>query len=529
MMKRFSYILLLIAPMLILSGCKKNTRPFLFKEKESKLSSHENYENIDFNIEKIAYSKSYQNISPKTEVIKQGLDYKLLVSLGLVDSTSLEIEKITQNNMDIDIYVKNKDSLATSDLLVPQLLVTFKDIPSSDLDKYKYKIINTNYEPILLKLDANEAINIISSNCQISSTSYPDIHISQENSRYFWTLEYNKIFDKSFTDSPIIDLKVKIDGDSGEILESNKIALSNYIDKGHLLDSISKNHLIYIKKEVIKEEDTSESLWSYNIEKEEKRKLFTSPDRILSAKFNSTGKYIGILESSEKNRTIYIIKMEDYKAYRINLDMSIYPELIEWKDDNNLYIVYKKNNRQIISNYNVESDDFTHIGTNKLDIMGLELVNDLFLIYEKSDDDRSYISLSRNFNDILYRDSGLKASFINNKLFAYIKKDYEQDLSQINLYDLGENKLLEVPDYNISNYFILSESKLALIEKNPNNRIFTLHEYDFKNKEGKILVQLTSDKILLNPFENMIYVNSNLPFEENDSNIIYSIDMKKFQ
>ncbi len=528
-MKRFIYILFLLSIGLIFTGCQKNFSPILLRENQASLSEVKDLDDLSFDIEKISFSKTYQNIAPEIEIIKQGLDHKVLASLGLINSSGVEIEKITRNGKEIDIFVSNKNKYRTNQLVVPQLVIDIKDIPPGRLENYKFNIHNLNYKPIKIKLDAHEAMNIVNSSSQVYMATYPNINISKNKSNYFWTLEYNNIFDKVYKDSPLINLRATIDADTGEIVETSKVPVSTYIDNGVLLGSIFNDYLIYKKIDLLASKDTIESLWSYNIKAKEKKNLFTSDGKIISASFSPDNKYIVLLESGEKSNSVYIINLSESKAYKINFENTINPEIVRWKDKSNIYIVHKDGSRNLISNYDVEKDDFEMILGTKKNIVDFQVYNGYFLITEiiDSDNNISSIYLSRDLKEIIYKDSGYKGKFINKDQFAYIKGDRESDKDKIYIFDISENKLLDSPEYNISDYTVLSESSLALIEKIENNRMFKLYQYDLDKQESTSLADMPSGKTVLNLFENTLYINTNLPFEEKENRIIYALDISQ--
>lgn len=525
-MRRFIYILLLLNISLVFTGCRKDkSSPILYKEPGKNVENLANEEDIDFIIEKVSLSKSYQNIKPEVQIVKKGLETKLLASFGLINSSGIEIEKIKRDGNNINIYVSNQSNILTNQLVVPQALIDINKESIKNLEDFKYYIHNIGYEPIKVKLDANDAINIVNSDYQISTTSLPDIKIENSRRRYYWSLEYFNVFDKSFKKSPIINLSVKIDADSGEIVQAIEEPISSFIDNGLVLDFLANQYILYKKTTLSSQGEGSESLWLYNINNHEKEKLFTSDDKILSASFNNNHDSIALLESRDKNNQLYLIPLNEGKAYKISFKSPINPSIIKWKDRNNIYIVHQDGDFDLISNYNFEDDKLNLLAQTKDKILELDIYKDYFLVLEEDKDEVKRICLSKDLKNSIYSDVGVQGRFINDSQIAYVKNDSQNDSNNLWIYDIEEEKLLDPIQYNISSYTSLSDNTLALVERTENNTHFTLHEYDLSNFTTSHTVNISSDKISLNLYDNMLYINSSLPFDEAEGQIIYSVDI----
>ncbi len=75
------------------------------------------------------------------------------------------------------------------------------------------------------------------------------VNILNKNDRILWELNYNNIFDKYNTETPIIDLSVLIDANSGSVIKSSKNFISSLIDEGYILDYIPNKFILYKKQE----------------------------------------------------------------------------------------------------------------------------------------------------------------------------------------------------------------------------------------------------------------------------------------
>src|SRR5690606_27492010 len=105
--------------------------------------------------------------------------------------------------------------------------------------------------------------------------------------------------------SPIINFHVKVDANTGKILDSKKENISTYIDNGTILDYVPSNHLLY-KQQIEDEDNIYEKLWYYNTENGEKKKLYTSKGKIQSAIFNPNAEYISLIELNDDKTDLYV-------------------------------------------------------------------------------------------------------------------------------------------------------------------------------------------------------------------------------
>src|SRR5699024_9888350 len=291
-MRRFIYLFVLLSTLLFSIACS-NPNDNMASSKEIKT----NEEDMPFKIEKISLSQSYQNIKPNIELIRQGLDHRLFISLGLIESSGIDIKDIKKTDNEINIYVKNK-SRRRRKLVVPQVYIELEDVDMDDFDNLKFNIVNENYKPIKLKLGAIEAINKINSDYKISTHTSPNINIVKDKDTYIWELDYEGVFDETSIQNPIINLSAKVDANNGHIIEVNKESISSFIDYGQILDFVPNKHILY-KKAKSSKENARESLLYYDFKEKTKESLYTSNDNIISGEFSFSGDKIALLEENE--------------------------------------------------------------------------------------------------------------------------------------------------------------------------------------------------------------------------------------
>src|SRR5690625_2725250 len=528
MMKRLVHLLILFTLSLLLIGCKSLTQnPLLFNasDLEDKKDSRDEEEVIDFNIEKISLSKSYQNIDPDVEIAKKGSNYKLLASLGLVESSGVKVKKVSKTGNQVNIYVENRSN-KDRQLVVPNIIIDLGEFDPGNPDDIKFNIVNENYKPIKIRLSANEAINRVNADCKISTNTLPHIDIERQNDKYYWKLDYYHIFDRSTVDNPIINLFVVVDADNGDIITLDKDSISSYIDDGHILDFIPHKYILYKKVEERSKSDPIETLWMYNIENQEKRFLYTSSEGIISAKFHPEEDKIAFLEKHKRNNQLFIIELTNERPYKVSFQLPINPRIIQWKDKNQLYLVDRLENKSIIYEYSLVTDTSVKRFDVDKEILDLKVQGDYFLVLEEDlKSEETKISLTKNFRRSIYNDFGTMPQFINNNQISYIKSEGKKD--RLYIYDIDDWELKDPLDLNVSNYFPLADYTLVVTEKNQNKKDYTLYEYNLKKDKLISIINIGDDKIILNQVDNKLYVNTAIPDRDESTHIIYSVDLSK--
>ena len=495
--------------------------------KEMPFSATENLkeESIGYKIDKIILSKGFQTIEPSVEVVKKDNSLKLLASLGLIESSGVTIDKITKSGQEINIYIDrllNKDEVQLS---VPQILLEIDDPIVEKLEELNFNIISQNYKPIVLKFSKNQILNKIYSQFKISPTTIPAVELSKLGDGIFWNISFHSIFDKKNPQSPLVNLDVKIDANTGEILESKKYTISTYIDDGYLLDYIPNNSLLY-KRQHIKNDNKYESLWIYNTETGKRSKLYTSKDKIDSALFSPDGKYISLIEVNESQADLYIIPMSDKMPYKITPTNHLQPRLMKWKNDNILYFVNIDSGESTLLSYNVKENKPKLEFTLDKIIEDFDVLNNKFLFIESDKDSlNKNIYITEDGLALKKIDIGFKASFFDDNNILYLKNMEKDDKNILHLYALENKDEQRSLDYNITNYFKLNKENIAFIEKNTCNNNYTLTKYNVLENSIEPIAKITDDKIFYDSDEAKGYMSLSPPYDDNEKNTIYSIDL----
>lgn len=433
-MKRIICFFLFTIIALFLPGCKNNDQN-LIQSQENSQSLEE--QQIDYDIEQVILSKGYQSIEPKVEVLKKGNHIKLLASLGLVNSSGVYVDKITRKGNEVNIYVHSLSKDEDIKIVVPQIIIDMKGSKLKDLDNIKFNIVNENYKPIDVKFGVNELINKIKSEFKIATDSIPTIDISSIDDKIYWNIAYSSIFDKTNYETPIINLSVQIDANTGEIIKSTKSFLSSLIDEGQVLDYSTGSYILYKKPEVdIDRNADIETLWIFDIKDNSKTMIFSSKYRISAATFSPNLENISLVESNNENTELFIIPLNDIRAYKVSFEAPIKPRIIRWKDNDNLYIVENVEDNSNIYNYNLIDNSTVLISKVNKNIVGLKILNDSFLIVEGDDNKINLkISLTNDWKEFKLKDYGFNPDFVDENKISYLEKKEKEDKNILHIYD----------------------------------------------------------------------------------------------
>lgn len=481
---------------------------------------------INYNVEKIALSKGFQSTEPNVEIVKKDNSNKLLASLGLIESSGVQIDKVTKSEKNINIYISKLSDDSELQLAVPQILFEIKDSTIENLDELNFNIVNQNYEPISLKFSKKQILNNVYSEFEITPTTVPTVDLAKSKDKIIWNISFQNIFDKGDTRSSLINFNVKVDALTGEILKSKKDNISTYIDDGYILDYIPNSHLLY-KKQDLKENNEYESLWIYDIKSGKRENLYTSKDKIYSAIFSPDGEHISLIEVDENKSDIYIISKADVVPYKITPTNHLNPKLMKWKNNNNLHFVNLTEEISTLLTYKVDENKSEVNFSSKLKIEDFDVLGNQFLFLESNEDSiNKTIYTSENGLDLIEIGDGFKATFFDENTILYLNNIENEDKNIIHRYDVKNGFSLKDAKYNINSYFKIDEEHILFIAKNTCNNDYTLNKYNMLKKTIEPIANIISDKMYYDSDDNLGFL-SLAPPDSTDSHIIYSIDLNK--
>lgn len=521
-MRKILFLLIIIFFTSVLNGCNSIERmPFSTMEKTDE-------ESLSFKIEKIILSKGFQSTDPNVEILKNGNSLKLLASLGIVESSGVTIDKITKSGNDINIYIDRLLDKDKTQLAIPQIMIEIQEPIVEKFEDLNFNIINQNYEPIYLKFNRKQILNNIYSQFKVTPNTTPSVILTKPKDKMIWNVYLQNIYDNENHKSPLINLNLKVDAHTGEILDSKKINISNHIDDGYILDYIPNNYILYKKQEMNKENDY-ETLWVYNIETKEKSKIYTSKNRIQSALFGPRNNYISILEVSDNKSDLYIVPRKDKIAIKITPINFLQPRLMKWKDEDTLYFVNVGENKSTLLSYNIKDNSYNQILSLDFRIEEFDILNGNFaFVQEEKELNNKKIFVTKDGTDLKEIDTGFKASFFDKSTIVYLQHMEKEDKNILHIYNLEDNSIRDL-DHNVSNYFLFGKGNIIFVEKNTCNSDFILYKYNVVDDYILPIANIISDKIYYDQANNNGYIALTPPSDSNENthSVIYSIDLRK--
>ena len=523
-MKKIFFILAVGISILLLSSCTKNKNSSIEPASSIKEAA------IGYKIEKIVLSRGYQSIEPKVEIINKNDSKEILASLGLIECSGVTIDKITKVDNEIKIYTNRLLDNDKVQLVVPQLIFSLEDsdiLKSSDV---RFKIINQNYKPINLKFNRSQILNNIYSNFKISQSTIPNVNLIKSNDTYIWDINFNNIFDRDSLKLPLMNFTVQADANTGEILSSNKDIVSTYIDDGEILDYISDKYLLY-KREEKKDDEIYNNLYVYNINTEQKEKIYTTNNIIRLAKFSPDSGNISLIENDDNITNIYLVNLKDKIIKKITPHGYNHTWSIKWKDKENLYFINNDTNeKSTLFDYNLSTNEAEQIFLTTKNVSDFDFIDNSFLITEFDADNINKNIYLTNDGVILNKiDTGYRATFLDNKTILYLKNIQDKNTNVLCIYHIDSGLKTIEDKLNLEDYTILKDNKLTLVAKNSCNDDFDLIEYDILSGDMMTIANVTSPKVFCNSNNNVGYLSLTPPLEDSKRSIVYSIDLEKLK
>lgn len=516
------YVIMILVAFLSLAcnAKKESTLNYMGNTKE---------EEIEYEIDQVLLSKSFQSTEPYAEIITKSSEMKVLASLGLTESSGVKVNKVVKKDNEILIYVKSVYDEQDLKLAVPQVVLKLKELNLRKIEDLKFKIVNDDYRPLKVKIGLNEVLNKLQSHFKISSVGSPTVNLTRLNDSILWNISYSSIFDRDNEQVPLINLSALIDANSGDIIESKKTFISSSIDEGNILNYVLDNFLLYKKNKIDKDTNkVIEQLWYYDFSNKKKEMIFSSNAKILSAQYSTDLSYVSVIESNEDNKELYIIPREDKRAYKVYFEDKFDPTLMRWKDDNKIYLIESNKKESIVYNYGVKNNEANKISKLDKDIQDFIVSDDKFLIVENSEDEyNKHLSTTLDFKEFKSIDKGLNPQFIDDDNIAYLQKDEKADLNSLFIYNIKDNKVVDIVNENIARFQIISDNIITYAKNNNNYNNFTLSEYVLDTKKNIDITDLIGDNFFLDPIRETIYLNIVLPFENDQQELIYSINLSK--
>lgn len=523
-MKRFILMVATLFIALVFSACSS-----MKKDSDTLVDARFEEEEIKYEIEQILFSKSFQSIEPSVEIITNNNKLKILASLGLSECSGIKVNEIIKKGSEVNIHVSGIYEKKDLRLAVPQVIMELKKSKLKKIENLKFNIVYDDYIPLKIKYSINDVLNKIQSHFKVSTKGTPIFNLIRIDDNIVWDIGYNSIFDKENPDIPLVNLSAQVDANTGDIINSEKVFISTSIDSGHILNYINNDHILY--KKVLLDNDsnkTAEQLWGYDVVNNEKFMLYSSNFKISSAQYSPDLRYVSVMEVSDSGSDLYIIPLDDKRAYKISFETNFNPKTMRWNENNVLYLVENGADSSTIYSYDVESNKANLIGTFDKNIENLMIISDKFLVAEKTDNEfNKKISITSNWDKFKLIGNGFSPKFLNENTVTYLHKDEDSDLNSLFIYDINEKDLIDKVEENILNYEILPDRTIVYVKKNTNKSDFTLVKYSIEDQKSVSLANLIGDKVYYDENNKLVYLNIVLPFDNEKTEMIYSLDLSK--
>ncbi|MGJ0845104.1 hypothetical protein SAMN02745784_01372 [Tissierella praeacuta DSM 18095] len=535
-MKRNLLIIITVFIALFFFGCVPNKKDSLLTD-DARFEEEE----IKYEIEQILFSKSFQSIEPSVEIMTNNNKLKILASLGLSECSGININSIIKKGSEVNIHVSGIYDKKLPRLVVPQVIMEIKKSQLKKVEDLKFNIVYDDYEPLKIKYGINDVLNKIQSHFKISTKNSPNFNlIRAEDNTIVWDISYNNIFDKDNPETPLVNLYAKVNANTGDIINSEKVSISSSLDNGHILNYVNDGHILYKKSLSNKDtNETIEQLWVYDDASNEKIMLYSSNFKISSAQFSTNLNYVSLIEVSDSGTGLYIIPLEDKRAYKISFEDKFSPQIMKWDNKGILYLIENDDHKSIIYSYNVKNNKTNIIGVLNKNIENIVAMDNTFLITEKNQDmANKIISLTNDWKEFKLIGYGFNPKFVDKNIISYLHKDEKKDTNSLVFYNNDKNAKSSnlkcdnnlnyeaFSNEKILNYSLLPKGDIIYVRKNANNN-FTLCEYSISNIKTETIANLIGDKAYYNEEKKLIYLNIVLPFDNEKTEMIYSIDLNK--
>ena len=521
-MKRTSGLLLIMIATFILTGC---SLPML--RETSATPGKASMPEPEFTVEQVVLTQGFQNTEPRIELVRKNNRPKLIVSPGILQSTGMEVSKIEKVDDVFNIHLVNS-SYSSADLVIPQITILLSNVSQAEADSLKFKIVNENFTPISVSHGIVDVLNKIRSDFRISSEGYPTIKLVMDDKTPTWVIDYENIYDKANLEIPLINLRLKVNANSGEVVESTKSLISSYLDEGNILNFLPGVGMLYSQKDL---ESDNTILVYHNLATGEKTNLYRTLSEITSARLNENGTAVVLLEKEGEKLTAFTLTLEDRKAVRIGSEEGINPEHVSWTSTDEIQVITKfsDNQTQVLS-YNTKDGNLGVTHSFMMDLATFNVMGDTILASEFiGEETNNRILLSDGRNGLRFVDVGFSPVILSEGLGMHIVNDENSTNNGLHLFNLETLKNEYTLDFDIVHASRISQSELFVVERLPGKSNFGLHIFNFESREITSIGSLTTRRIYLDLASETIYANDSITYDSDAKDIIYTINLNNLK
>ncbi len=483
---------------------------------------------IRYTIEQIYFSKSFQSIVPNIDITETNDKKTLSLNLGLSQYSEISIDDIKLEENEFNVYVSGNKDNSTSSLSVPQIILELNDDTLQSIKNMDFNIIYNNYDYIDIKFKINDVLNKLESEFKLALNGFPNFNLIKEDDKIIWEITYNNIISRESKNYPLMNLHAQVDANTGEILNYERDNISSIVDIGTILDFNDKFGFLYEKITENKDDDKRRELWFFDTIKEERIMIYNCHFPIISPSISNDLSNIAFIEKIDTSSEVYIYSNNDSKVYKLQFENQFNPQILRWKTDDLLYLLENKQNNSSIYSYDLNTNDVKLILNTNKDITNIIADKYGFIISENiGKPSNKLLSFTVDFKEFKTISEGFNPKFINENTITYLENDEKTDVNHLILYSIEGEKIISRIKEDILNYRINHPNNVLYVKNNPKYKDFTLSNYSLDLKTSSDIVNVVDKNVYYNNQKNLVYLNLGLPFENENLNMIYSIELKK--
>lgn len=521
-MKRNSLFLLIVLSIIFITGCS-----FPILRESNPVQEPKIEMEPEFSVEQVVLSQGFQNTKPRIELSRKNNNLRLLVSPGIVKSTGMEVSKFEEVDGVFNIHLVNS-SYSSAELVIPQITVLLSNVTPSEAESMKFNIVNENYTPVSVSRGIVDVLKKVKSDYKISSDGFPSIKLIQEENEPLWVIEYKNIYDTENLEIPLINLRLKVSANNGEVVESSKGLISAYFDHGTILDFVPGKAILY---SIRNSDSNKDELWYYDFPSGDKMNIYKTLSLITSAQLSPDGLNIALLEEDGEKATAYTISIDDKRAVRVGTGMDLIPEQISWKDDLEIQVLARfTNNQTQIFSYNIQDNSLTATHTFMMDLDTFFTEDDVILASEFiKNKSNNKILLSDGRNGLRYVDDGFNPKILNENLGMHLRNDDNSTTNRLHIFTLDTLETVYETRFDVVNTGRVSDTEILVVEKLPGNNNFGAHILNVETLELRSLGNINTSRIYLDVDTDTIYANPSITYKSNALELIYSMDLSNLK
>lgn len=502
---------------LFLSGCS------IFEPIEE--SNIKEKENLKYEIESIRYSKILEQIEPSVNKIEEKDDFiKLSIGLGVTDFKNIDIEKIEKKGSIVTIYVIGEKDKYSTMLSYPNIVLNiftdnFKPIDSTFL------LDNSSLDIYPIKYSLSQAANLLETNLNLSTKSIPQGSLIKDNDKFYWEFFYNGIVDRQDENLGLIDLKAKLNANTGEVIDSSKIKVSERLDYGKILSFKEDEYLYYLKIDKNKQNSNAipKEIMKYSIKNNEVSKVYATIGDIIDFNISDSGE-VAFIEDVNNIRNLFIILPDSNKPYKAVLSNVKQIANIKWLNDNTLYIMDRDINDIHLYEYHVDTSTDNLKATLQSTVKNILPGKINIIIDGISGSNNSNIYSTTDFNNVTKIATGHSPMMFGKYLVFSFYNEVE-NFNNLYLLDMDNNETFTI-DKEVISVSKVNDNMIIYTKNESKESDLNVYMFDIKNKKSNYLANVITKDIYYDSINNSIYKNVYFTLNDIGREIIYRLDIK---